>query len=237
MNRQLRAIVATASVVVLGSAALVSNVNAGPRVPQVPVVGGSLQAFFNGIGESINVNTDQQDLSVFQHSASGNALLTIKYQSSPNAALQQVGVYNAPPVIPPLFFLINGSVGPLGFSSMSFKPGNILVVNRFDAGGLFLSTTTFGGIDPTNFGFYLSLPSGTTFSQDGRNAGGLPHMLVYAGTGLNSGEFFLCWDEPAAGGAAGDQDFDDCVLILESVSPLATVPSTIGGVKSLYRDK
>lgn len=236
MNRQLRAIVAAASVVVLGSAALVSTVNAGPRVPQVPIVGGTLQAFFNGIGESINVNTDQQDLPAFTHSASGNALLTILYQSSPNAATQQVGVYNASAVIPPLFFLISGSVGPLGFSSMSFKPGNIMTVNRFDSFGNFLSTTTFGGIDPTNFGFYLSVPAGTSFSQDGRNPGASPRMLVYAGTGLNAGEFFLCWDEPEAGGA-GDQDFDDCVLVLESVSPLATVPSTIGGVKSLYRSK
>lgn len=236
MNRQLRAIIAAASVVVLGSATLVSNANAGPRVPQVPVVGGTLQAFFNSIGETINVNTDQQDLAVFQHSASGNALITIRYQSSPNAAVQQVGVYNAPAVIPPLFFLISGSVGPLGFSSMSFKPGNIMTVNRFDALGNFLSTTTFGGIDPVNFGFYLSVPAGTSFSQDYRNPAGAARMLVFAGTGLNAGEFFLCWDEPEAGGP-GDQDFDDCVLVLESVSPLATVPSTIGGVKSLYRDK
>ncbi|HXS11014.1 MAG TPA: hypothetical protein VN852_13610 [Candidatus Krumholzibacteria bacterium] len=237
MNRQLRAIIAAASVVVLGSATLVSQANAGPRVPQVPVVGGTLQAFFAGIGETINVNTDQQDLSVFQHSASGNALLTLKYQSSPNAATQQVGIYNASAVIPPLFFLLSGSVGPLGFSSMSFKPGNIVTVNRFDANGNFLSQTTFGGVDPTNFGFYLSVPNGTTFSQDYRNVGALPHMLVFAGSGQNAGEFFLCWDEPGTSGTAGDQDFDDCVLILESVSPLATVPSTIGGVKSLYRDK
>ena len=236
MNRQLRAIIAAASVVVLGSAALVSNANAGPRVPQVPVLGGGLQAFFNSIGESINVNTDQQDLSVFQHSASGNALLTIKYQSSPNVPTQLVGIYNASAAIPPLFFVIQGSLGPLAFSSMSFKPGNFLTVNRFDANGNFISTTTFGGIDPTNFGFYLAVPFGTRFSQDYRNPGGLPHMLVFAGSGQNAGEFFLCWDEPGVGGP-GDQDFDDCVLILESVSPLATVPSTIGGVKSLYRDK
>jgi len=236
MNRHLRAIVAAASVVVLGSAALVSNANAGPRVPQVPVVGGTLQAFFISIGETINVNTDQEDVQTFQQSASGYGLLTLKYQSSPNAATQQVGIYNASAVIPPLFFLINGSVGPLGFSSMSFKPGNNMVVNRFDANGNFLSTTTFGGVDASNFGVYLSVPAGTAFSQDARNPGGLARMIAFKGTGLNAGEYFLCWDEPV-NGAPGDGDFDDCVLVLESVSPLATVPSTIGGVKALYRDK
>jgi hypothetical protein len=236
MNRQLRAFVAAASLVLLGSAALVSPAAAGLRVPQVPVIGGGLQAFFVGIGESINVNTDQQDTQVFQQAISGNALMTLKFQSSPNAPVQQIGIYNAAAVIPPLFFVMSGSVGPNGYSSMSFKPGNLLVVNRFDAVGNFLSTTTFGGVDAGNFGVYLSVPAGTVFSQDARNPGGLARMLVYKGTGLNAGEWFLCFDEPLAG-APGDQDFDDCVLILESVNPLATEPSTIGGIKALYRNK
>ena len=35
--------------------------------------------------------------------------------------------------------------------------------------------------------------------------------------------------------ANSDRDYDDAVMILESVNPLATVPATLGGVKSLYR--
>lgn len=234
MNSRLKTIVVAASLVVLGSAGIASQANAGLRAPQVPVIGGGLQGFFNSIGESINVLTDQQDSAVFQQSASGNALLTLKFQSSPNAAVQQFGIYNAGAVIPPLFFAMSGSVGPNGFSSLSFKPGNIMVVNRFDALGNFLSTTTFGGIDANNFGIYCSVPAGTIFSQDARNPGALARMLVYKGTGLNAGEWWICIDEPLAG-APGDQDFDDAVLIMESTNPLATVPSTLGSIKAMYR--
>jgi hypothetical protein len=231
MTNRLKTIVAAVSLIVLGSAAVA---NAGPRVPQVPVLGGGLQAYFISIGETINVNTDQQADQVFQQTGSGNSSLTLVFQSSPNAALQQVGVYNASAVIPPLFFALSGSVGPKGFSTLSFKPGNILVVNRFDALSNFLSTTTFGGFTANDFGIYLSVPAGTVFSQDARNPGGLARMIAFKGTGLNAGEWFLCFDEPQAGGP-GDGDFDDCVLVLESVNPLATEPASLGHVKSLFR--
>ncbi|HKW14429.1 MAG TPA: hypothetical protein VJS69_08090 [Candidatus Krumholzibacteria bacterium] len=231
MTNRLKTIVAAVSLIALGSASVAT---AGPRVPQVPVVGGGLQAYFTSIGESINVNTDQQADQVFQQTGSGNSSLTLVYQSSPNAAIQQVGVYNASAVIPPLFFVLSGSVGIKGFSTMSFKPGAILVVNRFDAASNFLSTTTFGGFTANDFGIYLSVQAGTVFSQDSRNPGGLARMIAFKGTGLNAGEWFLCFDEPLAG-APGDGDFDDCVLVLESVNPLATEPTSLGHVKALFR--
>src|SRR5262249_22334854 len=102
---KLKSVAAVTTLVVLGSAAVA---NAGLRVPQVPVIGGGLQAYSIPLGKTINVTTDQQDIQTFQNSASGNASLTIQFQSSPNAALQQIGIYNGSAVIPPLFFLISG---------------------------------------------------------------------------------------------------------------------------------
>ena len=213
---------------------LATSSNAALRVPQVPVVGGGLQAYFISVGEGINVNTDQDATQTWTNTSSGTTTYTIEFQSSPNAAIQQFGLYNASAVIPPLFFLMSGSVGPLGFSTATFKPGNILVVNRFDALGNFLSTTTFGGVDPTNFGFYLSVPAGTVFTQDGRNPGGLARALTFRGTGVNAGTWWLCWDEPLAG-APGDQDFDDLVLLMESVNPVPVNATTWGAVKARFR--
>jgi len=143
-------------------------------------------------------------------------------------------MYNASAVIPPLFFLMSGSVGPLGFSTATFKPGNIVTVNRFDALANFLSTTTFGGVDPNNFGFYLSVPAGTVFTQDARNPGGLARAISFLGTGANAGQWFLCWDEPLAG-APGDQDFDDLVVMMESVSPTPVSKTTWGALKLRFR--
>ena len=168
-------------------------------------------------------------------SASGNALLTLKVQFSPNAAAQQFGIYNASAAVPPLFFVISGAVGSLGFSTLSFQPGNQLVVNRFDLNGNFLSSTTFAGVDANNFGFYISGPGGTFYSQDYRNPVGSAQMLAYKGTGLNAGEWWLCFEETSVGGGASDQDFDDAVLILESVNPLATEKASLGSIKALYR--
>src|SRR5689334_15378089 len=104
MINRLRTIVAAASLVVLGSAVIASQASAGLRSPQVPVVGGGLQAYLNVVNPGINVNTDQQDAQTFQQSVSGNASVTVMFQSSPNAAIQQVGIYNGGAVIPPLFF-------------------------------------------------------------------------------------------------------------------------------------
>ncbi|HEY6196700.1 MAG TPA: hypothetical protein VI504_16855 [Candidatus Eisenbacteria bacterium] len=221
-------------VALLASAVSISPAAAALRSPQVAVVGGGLQAYLNSVGESINVNTDQDATQTWSHTVSGTTTYTIQFQSSPNAAVQQFGLYNASAVIPPLFFLMSGSVGPLGFSTATFKPGNIMVVNRFDALGNFLSTTTFGGVDPTNFGFYLTVPAGTVFTQDARNPGGLARAITFQGTGGNAGTWWLCWDEPLVG-APGDQDFDDLVVLLESVNPTPVTNTTWGQVKARFR--
>jgi len=217
-------------VALVASATLAS---AALRSPQVPVVGGGLQAYLISVGESINVNTDQDATQTWSHTVSGTTTYTVQFQSSPNAAIQQFGLYNGSAIIPPLFFLLSGSVGPLGFSTATFKPGNILVVNRFDALGNFLSTTTFGGVDPNNFGFYLSVPAGTVFTQDARNPGGLARAITFKGTGGNTGTWWLCWDEPLAG-APGDQDFDDLVLLMESVNPTPVSKTSWGELKSRF---
>ena len=220
-------------VALVASVAFTVPAHAALRSPQVPVVGGGLQAYLNSVGESINVNTDQDATQAWSHTVSGTTTYTIQFQSSPNAAIQQFGLYNASAIIPPLFFLMSGSVGPLGFSTATFKPGNIVVVNRFDALGNFLSTTTFGGVDPTNFGFYLSVPAGTVFTQDARNPGGLARAITFKGTGANAGTWWLCWDEPMAS-APGDQDFDDLVVLLESVNTTPVSKSTWGQVKARF---
>jgi len=224
----------TLIVSIVALAASATFASAALRVPQVPVIGGGLQAYFLGVGETINVNTDQEADQTWTHTVSNTTTYTITFQSSPNANIQQFGLYNASAVIPTLFFRMSGSVGPLGFSTATFQPGNIVVVNRFDANGNFLSTTTFGGVDQTNFGFYLSTQNGTVFTQDGRNPGGLARALAFKGTGANAGQWWLAWDEPAAG-APGDQDFDDLVVMMESISPTPVSKTTWGAVKLRFR--
>ena len=216
------------------TAMLTAPAGATLRSPQVPVVGGGLQAYLISVGETINVNTDQDATQTWSHTISGTTTYTVQFQSSPNANIQQFGLYNGSAVIPPLFFLLSGSVGPLGYSTATFKPGNIVVVNRFDANANFISTTTFGGVDPNNFGFYLSTQNGTVFTQDARNPGALARAITFQGTGANAGTWWLCWDEPLAG-APGDQDFDDLVVLMESVNPTPVSSTSWGQLKARFR--
>src|SRR5689334_24972253 len=116
------------SIASVATLALTSPAGAALRAPQVPVIGGGLQAYLNSVGESINVNTDQQAIQTWSHTISGTTTYTIMFQSSPNANIQQFGLYNGSAVIPPLFFLASGSVGPSGYSTATVKPGNIMVV-------------------------------------------------------------------------------------------------------------
>src|SRR6267154_5285502 len=101
--------------------ACVSLSSAAPRVPQVPVLGGGLQAYLTGVGETINVNTDQDATQSWSHTVSGTTTYTIQLQMTPFVTSQLFGMYNASAAVPPLFKLIEGGLGPLGFSTATFK--------------------------------------------------------------------------------------------------------------------
>ncbi len=218
----------------VASVAFTSRADAALRVPQVPVLGGSLQAYLNSVGESINVATQQDATQAWAHTTSATTAFTLQFESTPNANLNSFGMYNGGAVVPTLFLLINGAIIPQGFSTGTFKPGNQLVVNRFDHNAIPLGSQTFIGVDPTNFCFYLQGPNGTFFTQDARNPGGKAQALAYAGTGPNTGTWWLCWEESSVA-AGSDQDFDDCVVLMESVNPTPVSTTSWGQLKARFR--
>jgi hypothetical protein len=218
----------------VATAALASRADAALRVPQVPVLGGSLQGYLNSVGESINVLTDQEDTQAWAKTSSSTQTHTIQFQGSLNAAAHILGMYNSTAAVPVLYVLMSGAVGPLGFSTATFQAGGNLVINRFDSNANFLSTTTYAGADPNGFGFYLSGPNGTYYTQDFRNPGGLAQALAYRGTGVNAGTWFLCWEESNRA-AGADDDFDDEVVLMESVNPTPVSRTSWGQVKSRFR--
>ena len=120
---------------------------------------------------------------------------------------------------------------------MSFHTGPPrVVVTLFDNNSVIQGQVIYIGADANNFGFYLQNPSTGTilYSQDGRNPGAGAKMLAYQGTGINAGEWWLCFEDVVLA-LGSDRDYDDAVMILESVNPLATEAKTLGAVKALYR--
>jgi hypothetical protein len=223
---------------IIGTVALVAfagSASAALRAPQVVVNGGTLQGYLNGVGEAINVSTDQQDIQRWQATVSNNSTFTIQVELTGNAAGNTIGIYNAGFAAPPLYQVFPGAATNGWFAVASFRTAPTrVIVSLFDAGAAFQGSTTYlaGPPDRNDFGFYLQQAVGagglTFYTQDARNPGGLAQALTYAGTGINSGSWWLCFDD------ATDHDFDDCVLFLESVNPTPVSKTTWGSLKARF---
>lgn len=220
--------------VLVASAVLSTKADAALRAPQVPILGGTLQAYLNGIGESINVATDQDATQSWAHTSSATTAFTIQVESSINANNNNVSMYNSSAGAPSLFLLLPGSFLPQAFATGTFKPGNLLTVNRFDDLGNLVSSQTYGGVDPTGFSFAIQGPNGTYFTQDARNPGGKAQAVTFQGTGGNAGTWWLCFEESAVA-TGSDQDFDDCVILMESVNPTPVSGTSWGALKQRFR--
>ena len=91
-----------------------------------------------------------------------------------------------------------------------------------------------GCADRSNFGFYISGPGGTFYTQDARNPNSAAQAVTFAGTGINAGSWFLCFEETDLANSS-DQDYDDAVLFLESVNPTPVSKTSWGALKSRFQ--
>ena len=202
------------------------------RAPQVAFNDTTLNAYFVSKGETINTLTDQVDGQIWNASISGNATFTLMIELTANAANNALGIYNTGVPVPPLNNVFPGSASAGWFATAHFAGGN-LTVTLFDNNSIIQGQITYAGVNANGFGFYLVGPGGTFYSQDSRNPGGKPRALTYLGTGNNFGDWWECFED--SNGATATSDFDDAVLLLQSVVPTANTSSTWGKVKSLYR--
>ncbi len=225
-------VLCAASIVTL---ALVSPASAAAlRSPQVPFCYPPLQNYLNGVGETINVATDQVNAQVWTTTVSGNATATFMLEQSGNAPANTIGVYNGDAASPVLFQVFSGA-GTQGWAALlSFSGGN-LMVTLLDNNHVFQGQLFYAGVNASKFGFYLQGPGGLFFSQDYRNPGGLAQALTYAGTGNNAGSWWVCFEDMPYANPDCLTDFDDAVLFVESVNPPPALGRTWGGLKSLYR--
>ena len=210
----------------------VSPASAALRAPQIGLCAGSLQSYLNGVGEPINVLTDQIDAQVWTTGVSGNADLTIMVELAGYATQNNIGVYNTAEATPSLFQVFPGAAGA-GWSAMLHFGGGNLVVNLFN-NGAYQGATTHVGVNSNQFGFYLQGPGGTFYSQDWRNIGGKAQILTYLGTGVNSGDKWVCFEDLPYVFPDCLTDFEDAVLNVQSLNPVKTSGTTWGAVKALY---
>jgi hypothetical protein len=162
------------------------------------------------------------------------------------AGTNSIGLYNAGDPAPVLYQVFPGAASVGWFAIASFRSAPVRVtVSLFDAAVNLVGTITYLGADKNNFGFYLQQSGSLVlYSQDARNPGALAQVLSYKGTGFNFGSWWMCFEDATAA-QGSDRDFDDAVLLVESISgsdispipspPVAVLRSSWGAVKARFR--
>jgi Domain of unknown function (DUF4114)/PEP-CTERM motif len=192
--------------------------------------GGSLQTILNNITDdgssSIDVQADQVALDQYWTlTASGGSVATMIIELAGYADFNAFGVYDA--ANPSSKVTLFSGVAASGDQALlSIKSSGAVYVNFANTGVVFQSK---------NFGYFLSGPGGLFYSDGALNSDQLDHMVAFQGQGdavtlpgYNSGtwspnEYVLGWEDVAF----GDNDFDDMVVMVESVEPVPE-PATFG---------
>ncbi len=197
-----------------------------------PVGGGgselSLQTIINNLGVgALNPAVDASGLpndalgfdSTWQIGGAGGSLATFVIAIAGNAGANTVGIYDAtnPAKVVPLF---TGNPGSGSQTSISIKTDGSVYKAFVDTG------VDFAG---NSLGFYISGPGGTFYSDTALNADQLDHMVAFQGKnqaiqipGLQAGpwlpnEYLLAFEDALR---LGDQDYNDLVVMVESVNPV-----------------
>ena len=223
--------------VLAATAAPSAPAHAALRVPQIPFASAALQTRLNGVGESINVLTDQQNGLVWGSTVSGNSLLTIQFDLAGNVGDAELGIAKLDPtgqIVTGLAPVFPSAADNGWFAVASFHAGGALVVNLFGPSANLLSTMNSTGVNSALFGYYITSAGNTFYSHDGFNGDGKAHALAYAGTGQNAGCWWLCWEESTLANYSS-ADFNDAVVFMESMNPTPVTRTTWGKVKARFR--
>jgi hypothetical protein len=199
-----------------------------------------LQAIFTGIGSSIDVDTDQISPAYFVPTGFGSSaaafIAQVTWAQFPGSFLE-FGLYelgnpnNTVTVIP-------GGVNPLTSVNIQFNFVAGTVTTRDAITGTQIDTASF----TSPFGFYTYTEwnnTGFLYSDDSLNPSGSAQQLIYKAKGENVslpyptpvlnlndiGHFYVACEALAINGALGTFaegafDFNDMVVMLESVQPV-----------------
>jgi hypothetical protein len=220
----------------VGGMVLGAPAQAGLRVPQTDFAYTTLQNQLNALGESIDVLTQQQDGLVWATNVSSNSTMSIMFQLAGNPNQDEFGIAGIGPTgrLSGLCTVFPSNAFSTGYFAVgSFRADGLLTVNLFDASATVIGSTTYTGVDRSRFVYYLKNSTGTFFSHMGYNSDGKVHSLVYAGTNMNKGSWWMAWEDsmnPSAGA-----DFGDGLLFLEALNPTPVAHATWASVKARFR--
>jgi hypothetical protein len=212
-------------------AALAASALVATNASATYIAGSSLQGVLDDVTvggpSSINVNDDQfQPDEEWDFTASGGSFSRLIIELAGYRDSNAFGVYD-----------VGDPTNMLQLFGGANDAGDLAVLA--DAGGntfLNLGTGDTATFSSSLFGFYLDSPDGTFYSKQSLNDDGGDHMVAFRGTGdwlrlpgtsanreWTPNEFILAWEDLYG---LGDQDYDDFVVMIESVTGVPE-PSTL----------
>ena len=188
----------------------------------------NLQEVFDSITVSggIDAVTQQTPFAVFSSGASGGSVATMIIELAANAGANTFGLYDVgDPTNKAQVFA--GAQGQGAQAVIGFMANGDIRVNGV------VVASGFGSA----FGFYLGVPNTAFYSQDALNPGNKAQALIYQGDGSTKlqipgyapgiftvDEYIIAFEEVAF--AQSDKDFQDMVVIVESIRPVP-VPGAV----------
>ena len=188
----------------------------------------NLQEIFDGItvaGPGIDAVNDQTPFAVFTNQGSGGAIATFIIELTAGSASQSFGIYDSRDSST-YAEIFAGSADSGSQAIVSFMANGDVKVN-------FATVATFS--TEFAFGFYIGVGGGspTWYTEDSLN-GGAPQALVFKGDGLTTidsdgpgglasgtfgtDEWIFAFEDGAY--ANSDKDFQDMVVLVESIEPI-----------------
>jgi hypothetical protein len=202
--------------------------------------GQDLQSLFTGeggwiiddAGSPFVVNDEAQVASTWQIGASSGSFSKIVIEIAGNANLNSFGIYNPNNTSQRLQIFAGAD------SSSASRTIEYLGGGQFQVYGSDVPTTT-ANLGGASFGFYLANENGAPeFFSDPEGNRGATQMVAFQGDGQSKVDFYgagsatwltnewvLAWEDQAY--ANSDKDFNDFVVLVESVHPVPE-PMTLG---------
>jgi len=198
----------------LGSLLLATSAHGWPlRSPQVQVDGTALQSVFQQYNVSINPSQSQIDRARIGTYSILGTFADFEFDLLTPVGADTFGVYDAASAITLRLPLFPPGAGPGWYAFVVPRhspPGTIVSV--FDQNFMLRSNLRYAVVDSANVGLYLDTPATTYYSEDGRNPGREPHLLLYDDPNHfgPDGAYIACEDQPPGGGTPGE--FADVVV-------------------------
>lgn len=206
------------------------NLSGGETDLQEILDGLTVDSPLPGDTSSIDVSDESQQVSDVMDSywsinGSGGALATFIIEIAGYASSNVLGIYDQ-----------YDNTKQVSIFSGADTAGSQTVVSIKADGSVYHNFADTGvDFNYNSFGFFLNTPNGMFYSDTSNNSDGFDHLVAFNGNNIDiiqtpgnmpglwtDNEYILAWEDTVGG---GDQDYNDLVVMIESVS--VPEPSTL----------